>query len=192
MATLAFDVRRFFHRFALHAAILSLHSYARTVRMSALLCILTCHLSSPRPDSPAEFPSGPALSKQLLAWIPSPRKHTRPSHPSLFKMAHPAHSPTSWVRTGNPLLLFSVVSAPSALCVKIPSLRLRPSSPCTAQSPSEHFPRAIAGVALGPTAIVPWFLNFRREIGQPGSYFSAGIQPESPPRGFKPPVNHDI
>src|ERR1700692_4710296 len=58
MGAFAFDVRRCFHRFTLHAAIFPGHSRARAVWMSTLLCLLICHLSLLRPDH---------LSRPLLA-----------------------------------------------------------------------------------------------------------------------------
>src|SRR5579859_66974 len=53
MAAFTLNVRNLFHRFALHAAILSGHGGARAVRMSAFLYLLSYHLSLLRPDRPS-------------------------------------------------------------------------------------------------------------------------------------------
>ena len=88
MAAGTLDVRYFFHRFTLHAAVFAGLSCTRTGRMSTFFCVVSFHLFSLRPGFAPWTPKCVAAyaSASDLKSQPSNSKHTL--GPGLFKMGH--------------------------------------------------------------------------------------------------------
>jgi hypothetical protein len=95
MPAFASDVRHFFHRFALHAAIFSSHSCARAVGMSAFLWVVASHFSS-AVNFISSSPGDCSFSEESPFLIPERIKDKRILNTWLFKIAH-------WIRLGRKL-----------------------------------------------------------------------------------------
>jgi hypothetical protein len=125
MAAFAFYVRRFFHRFTLHAAVFACLRSTRTIRMSALFCFLSCHFSLLRPvfrlslhlgiPLPRILPIRTQVRLNIRASPPAVCSKSltlpRPSTPYLSSWAAAClpHLPTSQ-HSANPKKLFAVAS----------------------------------------------------------------------------------